>query len=205
MRKSKEEKLKRRIKFYKFYIIFMTIFVLYFLHLMGSIDLLEQFIDYFKINVYNGSYAEEVAILYIGFILGIIVFLLSYSKIRNKILVKIGLKNLGREFERKIATLFTEYGYKVEMPSRGKDFGADLLIELGGIKKAVQVKFRDKKNVGLKSVQEVHSALKKYDASQGIVITNKDFTKEAKELAKDTNVRLLRGVDYEGVIRNQKL
>jgi len=144
-----------------------------------------------------------VNLAFYGFIAGAILYVLTFEIIKNK--AKQEQKEKGRQFEKEILSLFGEFGYKVQMPTRGPDYGADLVIEKDGIKKVIQVKYSFSKNIGLKAVNEVFAAKEKYKASQGIVITNQDFTRQAKHLAEEINVRLLRGVDYKGVIQSKQV
>ena len=143
-----------------------------------------------------------------GLVVGLLLFSLFRGRIESrivKLLQQILKPNKGKEFEKELAGLFAANGYKVEMPSKGKDFGADLIIEWEGVKKVVQLKYRERNRVSLKAVQEVGSARDYYKASEGIVITNQDFTEEAKKLANANNRKLLRGVDYKGVIETQQV
>lgn len=96
----------------------------------------------------------------------------------------------GREFEQFLATLYEYYGYTVLLTQQSNDFGADLILEKRGRRIAVQAK-RYKNKVGLRAVQEVHSAMAMYDASEGWVVTNHYFTKPAQQLAEKTNVQLI--------------
>ena len=51
------------------------------------------------------------------------------------------------------------------------------------------------KSVGVKAVQEAHTAISYYRASQAIVVTTTGYTHAAKDLAKSTGVRLLSHTD----------
>ncbi|GAF66437.1 hypothetical protein BTS2_3338 [Bacillus sp. TS-2] len=96
----------------------------------------------------------------------------------------------GFQFESYLVELFKARGYKViKTPNRG-DFGADLLLKKDGLKIAVQAK-RYKKNVTIKAVQEIQSALLYYQADEAWCITNSDYTKSTYELANKTGVKLI--------------
>lgn len=72
------------------------------------------------------------------------------------------------------------------------DQGADLIVEKGNNKIAIQAKFYSS-TVGNSAVQEVVGAIKYYDANKGIVITNSTYTSSAIDLAKVNNIQLIDG------------
>ena len=71
--------------------------------------------------------------------------------------------------------------------SRTGDQGADVIAEKNGKKIIVQCKLYSKP-VGNKAVQEVFAAKQFYNGDLGIVITNNDYTKSARQLANSTNI-----------------
>lgn len=95
----------------------------------------------------------------------------------------------GKTFERRLAVMFKDLGYKVKLTKATGDFGADLIIINHATKTAVQAK-RHSKSVGVKAIQEVVGSLAKYDCQKGMVVTNNYFTQAAKDLAKHNNVEL---------------
>lgn len=95
----------------------------------------------------------------------------------------------GEEFERKLAILFRQRGYKVELTPYQGDWGADLVIARDGRQIVVQAK-RWNQKVDLKAVQEVVAAKAKYGCQDAMVVTNSHFTKATKELARVNNVEL---------------
>jgi restriction system protein len=78
----------------------------------------------------------------------------------------------------------------VEVTRASGDFGADLVLKKEGKKIVVQAK-RYSKNVGLKAVQEAQASIAYYKANEAWVISNRDYTEEAKALAKSNGVRLI--------------
>lgn len=96
----------------------------------------------------------------------------------------------GYDFEAFLSVLFKKMGFNVLKTSASSDQGADLIINKFGKKSVVQAK-RYKNKVGNKAIQEITAAVPQYDANQGIVVTNSEFTKPAKELAKSNNIVLV--------------
>ncbi|ADI00513.1 restriction endonuclease [Salisediminibacterium selenitireducens] len=100
----------------------------------------------------------------------------------------------GVMFDVYLRELFSSQGYKVQQtPARG-DYGADLILSDGKKHIAVQAK-RYKKNVGVKAVQEVSSAKAYYKADEAWVVTNADYTANAKNLAASNQIRLIGRVE----------
>lgn len=96
----------------------------------------------------------------------------------------------GPTFERRLARLFRDLGYRVEhVGAGGRDFGGDLLVSKGRERSIVQAKCW-RKNVGVKAVQEVAAARGYYKAEQAVVITNRSFTEPARKLARANDVKL---------------
>jgi restriction system protein len=108
---------------------------------------------------------------------------------RNAGIFDIDLMN-GRDFEIFLRELYRELGYKVEMTKSSGDFGADLILNNGYKRIVIQAK-RYNKNVGIKAVQEIVAAQNHYRASEAWVVTNSNFTKQAKELALSNGVTLI--------------
>lgn len=96
----------------------------------------------------------------------------------------------GEEFEDFVYILFTSLGFSVKKTKKSHDYGADLIIKIKDIKIILQCKLYTSHNVSLNAVQEVYSAVKFYNGSIGIVLSNTYFTKSAINLATSTNVLL---------------
>ncbi len=95
----------------------------------------------------------------------------------------------GTDFEFFLSSLFSKLGYKVQHTGKVGDLGSDLIIEMGGIKIAVQAK-RYKENVGPDAIREVNAVVKPLNCTMGMVVTNSFYTNEAIYLAKENNVTL---------------
>jgi len=96
----------------------------------------------------------------------------------------------GTEFEMFLATLFSHLGYRVERVGMSHDFGADLLLTSRRNKRIVVQAKRYASNVGIGAVQEVLGAVRYYNGARGMVVTNRDFTESAQELAARSGVEL---------------
>ncbi len=96
----------------------------------------------------------------------------------------------GFEFEDYCKQILEGIGWKVMKTKNGADQGIDLIIEKKNRKIGVQCK-KYSRPVGNKSVQEVKAGLNYYDLNEGVVLTNKTFTKSAIDLGNANNIKLL--------------
>lgn len=96
----------------------------------------------------------------------------------------------GREFERFCAMLLQKNGFtKVQLTQASGDQGVDILAEKGGVQYAIQCKCYSS-DLGNTPVQEVNAGRMIYGRHVGVVMTNRYFTRGAKEAAAQTNVLL---------------
>jgi restriction system protein len=95
----------------------------------------------------------------------------------------------GRTFERFLVSLFRRLGYHVEHTGRRGDFGADLVLTKDGRRIVVQAKCW-RKTVGVKAVQEVAAAKAPYRCTGALVVTNRSFSPQARQLARANDVAL---------------
>lgn len=94
----------------------------------------------------------------------------------------------GHEFERFIAALLCRLGYqKVEVTRGSGDQGVDILAEKDDIRYAIQCKCYSS-DLGNTPVQEVNAGKAIYHCHVGVVVTNRYFTKGAKDAAVATGV-----------------
>lgn len=130
---------------------------------------------------------------YYLFFLFVFIAIGFFNLYRYYMLSKAGMfdidKMSGSEFEERLAILFSRLGYKVERTGRVGDYGVDLVIERNGIRTAVQAKCY-KGNVHPDSVQQVNTGKNMYHCQEAIVVTNRNFTKEAWRLARSVDVKL---------------
>ncbi|WP_077272777.1 restriction endonuclease [Acidithiobacillus caldus] len=94
------------------------------------------------------------------------------------------------QYEKFCAALLENNGWTTELTSRVGDYGADIVATKGTEKVVVQCK-QWTKSVGVKAVQEVHSAISYYKADKGIVVSTAGYTHAARKLALNTGIILL--------------
>jgi restriction system protein len=96
----------------------------------------------------------------------------------------------GHDFEYWCASLLEKLGYiDVEVTRGSGDQGVDVLAKKDGIRYAIQCK-RYTSDLGNTPIQEVNAGKTIYHCHVGAVITNRYFTKGAKEAAEATGVLL---------------
>ena len=96
----------------------------------------------------------------------------------------------GRAFELWCADLLRETGFiQVNVTAQSGDQGVDITAEKDGVKYAFQCKCYSA-DLGNRPIQEVHSGKYVYGCHVGVVMTNRGFTKGAKELAQATGTLL---------------
>ncbi len=102
-----------------------------------------------------------------------------------------GLDDLsGTDFERFCDQILKRRGYKnVRLTPAKGDFGVDIIAESMQLKFAIQCK-RSKNNIGNKAIQEALSGKVYYKCDEAIVVTNRYFTRQAKQTASATGVIL---------------
>ncbi|WP_188069750.1 restriction endonuclease [Brevibacillus brevis] len=119
---------------------------------------------------------------------------IAQSAKREERLRKSGIREIdtmdGLQFEQYLGLLFRSQGYKVEVTRAAGDYGADLIIQKDGKRIAVQAK-RYSKNVGIEAVQQAQASIAHYKAHEAWVVSNRDYTDAARNLAASNKVRLI--------------
>ena len=96
----------------------------------------------------------------------------------------------GHDFEYFCADLLTKNGFSsVEVTQGSGDHGIDILAEKDGITYAIQCKCHSK-DIGNPAVQQAHTGKSIYKKDIAVVLTNRDFTTQAKEEAEMLGVKL---------------
>ena len=88
----------------------------------------------------------------------------------------------GTEFEDYVAVRLRRAGWRVTFTSVVGDYGVDLIAHRDGKSVAVQCK-RLGKSVGVAAVQQVVSGARHHGCTKSIVVSNREFTRAAKQLA----------------------
>ena len=94
------------------------------------------------------------------------------------------------EYEVYCLQVLEDAGWSGHLTKGSGDQGADIIAEREGFRAVVQCKLYSSP-VGNKAVQEVIAARDFLGANAGIVVSNADFTRSAKELANVTGILLL--------------
>lgn len=96
----------------------------------------------------------------------------------------------GHDFEYFCAKLLKKNGFQNVIVTSGiGDQGIDITAEKEGIKYGIQCKCHSQ-DIGNRAVQEVYAGKAFYKCHVGIVLTNRYFTKSAKELAENNGIIL---------------
>jgi len=115
------------------------------------------------------------------------------KKEEQKRLVFVGMDSIdkmdGLEFEKFLLVHFMRMGYQGSLTQQSQDFGADLILMKNGQKYVIQAK-RSASAVSVKAIQEIIGAKGYYNADVAIVVTNSNYTENAKELAYRNKVEL---------------
>lgn len=140
----------------------------------------------------NSIYMAGLTLIFVmAFALGII-FLIN--QVKEERLKKSGIREIdqmdGRQFEHYLGLLFKSQGYKVQVTRAAGDYGADLVIQKDGKRIVVQAK-RYSKNVGIQAVQQAQASIAHYKAHEAWVVTNRDYTDAARNLASSNSVKLI--------------
>ena len=97
----------------------------------------------------------------------------------------------GSDFERLLYRLCEAMGYAVQLIGKTGDQGGDLIITKDQERILIQAKCYINMTVGNSEVQEAVAARGHYDCNKAMVVTTSNFTKEATELAKTNNIKLV--------------
>ncbi|MBS0297874.1 MAG: restriction endonuclease [Proteobacteria bacterium] len=94
------------------------------------------------------------------------------------------------EFEQFCAGILKNSGWKTQLTPGSGDQGADIIAYRGNDSLVVQCKLYTTP-VGNKAVQEAHTAKVHVGVNRAVVVSNKDFTPKAQELAATTGTELV--------------
>ena len=108
------------------------------------------------------------------------------------------------DYEHLCADLLRKAGWEAEVTGQSGDQGVDVMAQKNDLTVAIQCKLYFGNPVGNKAVQEAHAAAGYIDAGHAIVVSNRDFTTSAEQLAAKLGVLLLHHSelgDLEGMLR----
>lgn len=107
----------------------------------------------------------------------------------------------GLEFEEFLAELFRRKGFTVEKTPVSGDYGVDLILTnpANGERIAVQAK-RYAQPVGIAAVQEVFFGAAYYQCQRALVVTNADYTPNARNGAARVRVWLIDGAELKAEV-----
>lgn len=143
----------------------------------------------------NQSWLIIMGLILAGFFLWRMILYIRFSFYRFMTLKRVDRME-GTEFEAYLGYLFRKEGYRVRMTKATGDFGADLILYDGKKKIAVQAK-RYEKPVGVSAVQQVLAAKQFYECDEAMVVSNREYTRQAKQLAAVSDVVL---IDREALV-----
>ncbi|MCL2171372.1 MAG: restriction endonuclease [Defluviitaleaceae bacterium] len=95
----------------------------------------------------------------------------------------------GTEFEILISVLFEKMGYLTEITKKSGDQGIDVIARNDILSIGIQAKCYSG-TVSNSAIQEVVAGLRFHKCDKGMVITNRHFTKSARELAEANNISI---------------
>lgn len=110
----------------------------------------------------------------------------------------------GYEFEEYCYSVLRNVGfYNIQKTKFSGDFGIDIIAEKNGNKIGIQCK-RYSSPVGVQAVQEALSGSVYYDCNIAMVLSNQEFTSQAREMARKTNVLLFNIDDLLKIPKNSE-
>lgn len=99
------------------------------------------------------------------------------------------------EFEELVSDIWESKGYVTTVRKKSGDRGVDVEAEKGGYKEIIQAKcYSENNKIGSQLVREYATLYQQIPtANEVIIVTSSSFTKEAKRLADDLNVKIIDG------------
>lgn len=108
----------------------------------------------------------------------------------------------GHSFECYCADILSKNGFQdVKVTQSSGDQGIDILAEKDGVKYGIQCKCYSS-DIGNKAVQEAFAGKTYYGCHVAVVLTNRHFTRSAKQLSETNKVLLWDREKLESFIQN---
>jgi restriction system protein len=145
-------------------------------------------IAYVFLPIYFGLFAgfvgHSVRIGLVGAVIGLFLAVLLAREARRRPDESMAAIDAmtGTEFENYVAARLRRAGCQVTFTSVTGDYGVDLIAEKDGKSVAIQCK-RHGNPVGVAAVQQVVSGARHHGCTKSIVVSNREFTQAAKQLA----------------------
>lgn len=114
----------------------------------------------------------------------------SAKSVKGKDVVR---KMNWKEFELLVGEAFRQKGFSVVETGSGADGGIDLIAKKDGAKYLIQCKHWKKSKVGVNIIREHLGVIVSEGVTGGFVVTSGVYTAEAKDFAKNNNIKLLDG------------
>ncbi len=102
-------------------------------------------------------------------------------------------------FEKSVANIFEEKGYRAIVTSKVNDEGKDIILSKDSKKIYVECKrYSESNKVSRPVIQKLYAAMVVDNISEGIIITTSDFTEQAIEYVKrlDRKINLINGTNF---------
>ena len=108
-----------------------------------------------------------------------------------------------RDFERLVGEVFRRQGFLISgFGGQGPDGGVDLGLTKNGQRFLVQCKHWRNRQVGVTVVRELNGVVSAQGAHGGFVVTGGEFSREAREFANLSHIKLIDGPALEELIRD---
>lgn len=142
-----------------------------------------QKVDVFLVLVFLIAYLDIIHKVFILLYLLLVVALIIFVKLFVKLMVHTRVNNpklehidsmTGLEFEKCVANLLRNQGYRHVTITERYDYGVDIVAVKDGVRWGVQVK-RNSYLVKAIAVRQVVTALKKYKCDRAMVVTNNNL------------------------------
>lgn len=111
----------------------------------------------------------------------------------------------GTRFENLVSDILAKkHKTHFKVTKQSNDYGGDIIGIIENSKVVIQVK-RYSGKVGNKAINEVLGAMAMYDCKKGWVVTNSEYTSNAKAVASKAGIRLIDGEELKMIIENLDL
>lgn len=109
----------------------------------------------------------------------------------------------GYTFEKEVARIFSNRGYKTQLTKKGADGGIDIELNKNGQRIAVQCKAH-KKKISEGVVRDLYGVLHSYNYDKGILVTLNGGSSNTVAFCKNENDKPIEIMDVNDIIRLQE-